>query len=58
VVKVALGSGANPPTRVGAVTLNAREIYLKSAMLDAANGYAYFANYGRAWSVVMVSMII
>jgi len=42
VVKVALGEGADPPTRVGAVELEPGERYLTSAVIDAANGYAYF----------------
>jgi hypothetical protein len=43
VVKVALSSGANPPVRVGAVTLEHGEESLSCAVIDAANGYAWFA---------------
>lgn len=42
VIKVALGTGDNPPTRVGAVTLNADEWDLQSAVLDAAGTHALF----------------
>lgn len=34
VIKVALGSGSNPPTRVGSVTLNSDEDTLGSAVID------------------------
>ena len=45
VVKIALGSGSNPPTRVGAVQLDAVSHATGSAVIDVANGYAYFGTY-------------
>lgn len=42
VYKVALGAGSAPPTLVGAVTLNAGERELSSAVIDTVSGYAYF----------------
>jgi len=42
VVKVALGAGSDPPTRVGAVTLESGERYLRSAVIDPASGHAWF----------------
>lgn len=42
VVKVALGDGAAPPSRIGALTLNAGEDNLSCAAIDVTNGYAYF----------------
>lgn len=45
VIKVALNSGINPPTQVGAVQLNTGENDLTSAVIDPANGYAYFGTF-------------
>jgi hypothetical protein len=42
IVKVALGSGPNPPTRVAAAALNIGENLTGVAVADTANGYAYF----------------
>jgi hypothetical protein len=42
VVKVALGAGAAPPSRVGALTLAAGEFLLSSGVGDPARGYAFF----------------
>lgn len=53
VIKVGLGSGRIPPTRVGALTLNSGEGYLQSAVIDSGNGYAYF---GTAASVVKMAL--
>jgi len=39
VVKVALGEGSDPPTRVSTVTLNTGDRNFNSAVIDAANGY-------------------
>ncbi|MBI1785203.1 PD40 domain-containing protein, partial [Candidatus Sumerlaeota bacterium] len=41
VIKVALGSGTNPPTRVAALTL--ANYYLNVGVIDPSAGYAYFA---------------
>ena len=56
VVKVALGAGANPPSRVGAVTLNAGEYDLRSGVIDPSAGYAYFGTYGWPGRVVKVAL--
>ncbi len=56
VVKIALGAGANPPSRVGTLTLNADEAYLYSAVIDAANGYAYFGTSTSPGRVVKVAL--
>jgi hypothetical protein len=42
VYKVALGAGSAAPTLVGALTLNPGERELSTAVIDPANGYAYF----------------
>lgn len=42
VIKVALGSGDNAPTRIGEVTLTPDENKLRCAVIDPENGYAYF----------------
>ena len=53
VVKVALGAGNAAPTRVGAVTLDPVTPYnIGSAVIDPANGYAYFGTYDVAASRV------
>lgn len=56
VVKVALGTGANPPTRVGAVELNEEEYMLYSAVIDPAAGYAYFGTGSYPGRVVKVAL--
>ncbi len=56
VVKVALGSGANPPTRVGAVTLEDGENQLAAAVIDTENGYAYFGTNSPTCRVVRVAL--
>jgi photosystem II stability/assembly factor-like uncharacterized protein len=45
VAKIALGSGANPPTRVGVATIDSAQHNIGSAVIDTANGYAYFGSY-------------
>ena len=42
VVKVALGAGAAPPSRVGALTLAPGEFLLSSGVADPAKGFAFF----------------
>lgn len=44
VVKVALGAGAAPPSRVGALTLGTGEFMLSSGVADPVNGYAFFGS--------------
>jgi hypothetical protein len=44
VVKVALGAGAAPPSRVGALTLGPDEFMLSSGVADPVNGYAFFGS--------------
>jgi len=56
VIKVALGAGSNPPTRVGALTLDAGEDRLLSAVIDAASGYAYFGTNTIPGRVVKISL--
>jgi len=56
VVKVALGAGSNPPTRIGAVTLNTGENDLLCAVIDAASGYAYFGTWTTPGRVVKVAL--
>jgi len=56
VVKVALGAGSNPPTRIGAVTLNTGENDLLCAVIDAASGYAYFGTWTIPGRVVKVAL--
>jgi Divergent InlB B-repeat domain len=56
VVKVDLGVGTNPPTRVGAVALNSGENSIRSGMIDPANGYAYFFTGTNPAVVVKVSI--
>lgn len=62
VIKIALGSGANPPARVGAATLNADEWDLQSAVINAAGTHAlfgtgqYFAETGAGGNVVKVAL--
>ena len=45
VVKIALGAGSNPPTRIGAVQLDPVSHGMGSAVIDAAHGYGYFGTY-------------
>ncbi|MBW7937996.1 MAG: hypothetical protein H3C63_03970, partial [Candidatus Omnitrophica bacterium] len=56
VVKVALGAGSNPPTRVGAVALDSGEENLASAVIDPGAGYAYFGTYTTPGMVVKVAL--
>jgi len=44
VVKVALGAGASPPSRVGALTLAPGEFMLSSGVADPVNGYVFFGS--------------
>jgi len=56
VVKIALGAGDDPPTRVGALTLNVGENNLRAGVIDAANGYAYFGAYTNPGQVIKVAL--
>jgi len=56
VVKVALGAGANPPTRIGAVTLNSGEDRATGAVIDTMNGYAYFGTFTAPSIIVKVGL--
>lgn len=56
IVKVALGTGSNPPTRVGAVTLNPGENLVRTAVIDTANGHAYFGTFTSPGRVVKVAL--
>jgi len=56
VVKVALGAGASPPSRVSAVTLNAEEDSLLSVVIDPSAGYAYFGTGSYPGRVVRVGL--
>lgn len=56
VVKVALGAGSSPPTRVGAVTLAAGEDNLYVAAIDSASGYGYFGTVTFPGIVVKVAL--
>jgi len=53
VVKMALGSGNNPPARIGVLTLDAGEYYISSAVIDSANGYAYYSTGARVVKVAL-----
>jgi hypothetical protein len=56
-VKVDLGSGSDPPTRVGGVvTLNMGEGVLTTAVIDPDNYYAYFGTNTTPGVVVKVSV--
>lgn len=46
IVKVALGSGTNPPVRVGAAVLDTNMVGIGAAEIDTIKGYAYFGVYG------------
>ncbi len=56
VIKVALGAGDTPPTRVGAITLNAGEYPLPSAVIDPSAGYAYFGTDTYPGQVVKIAL--
>src|SRR6185436_20548127 len=45
VAKIALGAGANPPTRVGTATIDDTQHNIGTAVIDVTNGYAYFGSY-------------
>jgi hypothetical protein len=45
VVKIALGTGSNPPVRIGAVQLDSIAHGMGSAVIDVAHGYGYFGTY-------------
>jgi len=53
VCKIALGTGATPPSSPGSLKLYAGEDYLVSGVIDSENRYAYFVNPGI---VVKVSL--
>ncbi|MCK6496786.1 hypothetical protein L6Q85_11065 [bacterium] len=56
VVKVALGTGSNPPIRVGGITLDAGENVLSSAVIDPSAGFAYFGTDTSPGVVVKVAL--
>ncbi len=56
IVKVAIGAAGQPPVRVGAVTLNAGEIFVQSAVIDPANGVALFATNTNPSIIVKVAL--
>ena len=56
VIKVALGAGNTPPTRIGTLTLDPGENLLFSGVIDAAGGYAYFGTYTNPGTVVKVAL--
>ena len=56
IVKIALGTGNNLVTRVGALSLNAGEDSLFSAVLDSASGHAYFGVDSAPGRVVTVEL--
>jgi len=56
VVKVALGTGATPPSQVAYLTLNTNEDKLSSVLIDTVNGYAYFGTYTAPGRVVKVAL--
>ena len=56
VVKVALGSGAQMPTRVGGVALGPGEGPLTCAAIDPAAGYAYFGTNTLPGRVIKVAL--
>ncbi|HDP35459.1 MAG TPA: DUF5011 domain-containing protein, partial [Candidatus Hydrogenedentes bacterium] len=56
VVKVALGTGATPPTRVGSVTLSAGEDNLVSAAMDPTYAQAYFGTDTNPGRVVKINL--
>ncbi len=56
VVKVDLGTGDDPPTRVGGLTLNPGEDGIGSGVIDVANGYAYFGTDTSPGSIVKVDL--
>ena len=45
VAKIALGTGATAPTRIGVVQLESTSHNIGSAVIDSAAGYAYFGSY-------------
>jgi len=56
VVKVAFGTGGAGPTRVGAVTLNAGETRLYSAVIDPSSGQALFGTFTSPGVVVKINV--
>ncbi len=56
VVKVAIGNGPEPPTRIGAVTLYGAENRLSCAIIDPADGYAYFGTRLSPGRIVKISL--
>lgn len=56
VVKVALGSGSDLPTRIGAATFNLGDSGVESAVLDADGGFAYFGTGSTPGTVVKVAL--
>lgn len=45
VIKFNMGTGDNPPTRVGHITLEAGENDLRAGVIDTVNGFAYFGTH-------------
>lgn len=56
VIKVALGDGTSPPTRVGTATMAQGEAFLDAAVIDAENGYAYFGTLTQPGRVIKVAL--
>lgn len=56
VVKVAMGTGADAPIEIGALTLNSGEDRLYSAVIDASSGYAYFGTATTPSNIVKIAL--
>jgi len=56
VIKVAMGAGADLPTRIGTLTLDTGEDQLVSGVVDAANGHAYFGTATQPGQVIKVAL--
>jgi hypothetical protein len=56
IVKIELGDGNDPPRRVGAITIGASGNSFRSAVIDPANGYAYFGLYSSSGRVYKVAL--
>jgi uncharacterized repeat protein (TIGR01451 family) len=56
IIKFSLGSGTNAPTRIGTLTLNTGENNITSAVIDTANGYAYFGTNTLPGKVIKIAL--
>jgi|GEM_PF-3681223 len=56
VIKVSLGEGANLPSRIGAVTLEAGEYGLQCATIDTSAGFAYFGTQTEPGKIVKIAL--